>query len=70
MYRHTLQELGYPWVIRKAMIKYVSKSTDIINTKGNTIRIATVNAKGSWTRTLDTEKPVHQVLQHSFHVLV
>jgi len=70
MYRHTLQELGYPWVMRKAMVKYVSKSTDIISTKGKTIRIATVNAKGSWTRTLDTEKPVHQVLQHPFHVLL
>ena len=56
-----LQELGYPWVMRKAMIKYNSKSTDIIRTKGATMKIVTVNAKGSWTRLLDTERPVHQV---------
>lgn len=56
-----LQELGYPWVMRKVMIKYGSKSTDIIKTKGSTMKIVTVNAKGSWTRVLDTDKPVHQV---------
>ena len=56
-----LQELGYPWVMRKAMIKYGSKSTDIIKTKGATMKIVTVNAKGSWTRLLDTDRPVHQV---------
>ncbi|CAL5222723.1 g5127 [Coccomyxa viridis] len=55
-----LQELGYPWVMRKAMMKYGSKSTDIIRTKGATMKIVTVNAKGAWTRVLDTEKPVHQ----------
>ncbi len=57
-----MQELGYPWVMRKAMIKYGSKSTDIIKTKGSTMKIVTVNAKGSWTRVLDTEKAEHQVL--------
>ena len=56
-----LQELGYPWVMRKAIIKYGSKSTDIIKMKGATIKIVTVNAKGSWTRLLDTDRPVHQV---------
>ncbi|CAK0783750.1 hypothetical protein CVIRNUC_006949 [Coccomyxa viridis] len=55
-----LKELGYPWVMRKAMIKYGSKSTDIIKTKGATMKIVTVNAKGSWTRLLDTDRPVHQ----------
>ena len=55
------QELGYPWVMRKAMIKYGSKSTDIIKTKGATMKIVTVNAKGSWARLLDTDRPVHQV---------
>ena len=48
-------------MMRKAMMKYGSKSTDIIKTKGATMKIVTVNAKGAWTRTLDTEKPVHQV---------
>ena len=58
----TLQELGYPWVMRKAMMKYGSKSTDIIKTKGPAMKIVTVNAKGAWSRLLDTDKPVHQVL--------
>ncbi len=48
-------------MMRKAMMKYGSKSTDIIRTKGATMKIVTVNAKGAWTRVLDTEKPVHQV---------
>ena len=48
--------------MRKAMTKYGSKSTDLIQTKGATMKIVSVNAKGAWTRILDTEKPVHQVL--------
>ena len=51
--------------MRKAMIKYGSISTDIIKIKGSTMKIVTVNAKGSWTRVLDTEKPVHQVLDRT-----
>lgn len=60
-----LQELGYPWVMRKAMTKYGSKSTDLIKTKGATMKIVSVNAKGAWTRILDTEKSVHQVFLSS-----
>ena len=42
-------------------MKYGSKSTDIIKTKGATMKIVTVNAKGAWGRLLDTDRPVHQV---------
>jgi predicted secreted protein len=47
--------------MRKMMIKYGGKSTDIVKQKGTTITVTTVNAKGSWTRKLATDKVVHQV---------
>ena len=55
------QELGYPWVMRKMLTKYGSKSTDIVRQKGSSMTVTTVNAKGSWTRTLATDKTLQQV---------
>ncbi|EIE25023.1 hypothetical protein COCSUDRAFT_61272 [Coccomyxa subellipsoidea C-169] len=52
--------MGYPWVVRKALMKYGAKSTDIVRHKGSLMTVTTVNAKGSWTRTLDTEKTLQQ----------
>ncbi|BDA41262.1 hypothetical protein COCOBI_02-0420 [Coccomyxa sp. Obi] len=54
------RELGYPWVVRKSLMKYGGKSTDIVRQKGSIMTVTTVNAKGSWTRTLDTEKTLQQ----------
>jgi hypothetical protein len=56
-----VQELGFPWVMRKMLIKYGSKSTDIIKQKGSSMTVTTVNAKGSWTRTLATDRTLQQV---------
>ncbi|KAK9838477.1 hypothetical protein WJX81_001623 [Elliptochloris bilobata] len=47
-----LKELGFPWVVRKCAIKYGSQSTDIVRQKGSSLSVTTVNAKCSWTRTL------------------
>ena len=56
-----MQELGYPWVMRKMLTKYGSKSTDIVRQKGPSMTVTTVNAKGSWTRTLATDRALQQV---------
>jgi len=39
-------------VMRKAAIKYGSQSTDVVRQKGRELTVTTVNAKCSWTRTL------------------
>lgn len=62
-----LQELGYPWVMRKSIMKYGAKSTDIVRHKGSLMTVTTVNAKGSWTRTLDTERALQQVSSKRYH---
>lgn len=56
-----MQELGYPWVMRKIMVKYGSKATDVVQHKDSLIRITTVNAKASWTRDYLEGKDVYQV---------
>lgn len=55
-----LQDLGYPWVCRKVMLKYGSQSTDVIRQTGSTLRIASVNAKGSWCREMVEGREVSQ----------
>lgn len=47
--------------MRKLMVKYVSNSVDIVNHNGSSMRITTVNAKTSWTRTLTEGKEITQV---------
>lgn len=56
------QDLGFPWVVRKVMLKYGSQSTDIIRQTGSAVRITSVNAKGSWTREMIENKETTQVL--------
>ncbi|KAK9801401.1 hypothetical protein WJX73_006338 [Symbiochloris irregularis] len=55
-----LRELGFPWAVRKMMLKYGSQSTDIIKHSGNSLRITTVNAKASWTRDVAEGREVSQ----------
>lgn len=55
-------------------MKYGGKSTDVVRQKGSIITVTTVNAKGSWTRTLDTEKTLQQVssqlsFTHALHAI-
>ncbi len=49
-------------MMRKTMIKYGSKATDIVLQKEGFIRITTVNAKASWRRDFIEGKEVTQVL--------
>ena len=56
-----LQDLGFPWVMRKVMLKYGSQSTDIIRQTGNSLRITSVNAKGSWAREMVEGREIGQV---------
>jgi hypothetical protein len=51
--------------MRKTMIKYGSKATDIVLQKEGFIRITTVNAKASWRRDFIEGKEVTQVLEQS-----
>ena len=62
-----LHDLGYPWTLRKAAVKYGSKATDIIKHKGSELRITTVNAKGSWSRVLSVGRETVQVSTEDLH---
>ncbi|KAH7616591.1 hypothetical protein Ndes2526B_g08681 [Nannochloris sp. 'desiccata'] len=56
-----LKALGFPWVVRKAAAKFGSSSCDVVSHTGTTVRVTSLNPKGSWTRTYDTEKSVEQL---------
>ena len=56
-----MQEAGIPWVMRKVLVKSCSNSVDIIHHAGPAMRITTVNAKTSWSRTLQEGRVVTQV---------
>jgi hypothetical protein len=56
-----LKALGFPWVVRKAAAKFGSSSCDVVSHTGTTLRVTSLNPKGSWTRTYDTENPVDQL---------
>lgn len=56
-----MKEAGVPWIVRKLAAKYVKQSVDVIRQHGDTIKISTVNAKTSWTRTLREGQKVHLV---------
>ena len=43
------------------MLKYGSQSTDIIRQMGSSLRVTTVNAKGSWCREMIEGREVSQV---------
>jgi hypothetical protein len=56
-----LRAVGLPWVVRKAALKFATNGTcDIVAHTGTALRITTLTAKGSWTRTCDTAHPVQQ----------
>lgn len=45
------QEQGYPWIVRKTIVRFGSAAaTDIIWQSGTTLRVVSVNAKGAWQR--------------------
>ena len=46
-----VQEQGYPWIVRKTIVKFGSvAATDIIWQSGPTLKVVSVNAKGAWQR--------------------
>ena len=55
-----LKALGFPWIVRKAAVKFGSSTVDVIAHTGTTVRIASLNPKGSWTRAYDTERTITQ----------
>lgn len=55
-----LKSLGVPWIIRKAALQFGTNAVDIIAHAGTTVRITSLNAKGSWTRSYDTENTIVQ----------
>jgi len=56
-----LKTLGFPWVVRKAAAKFGSSSCDVVSHTGTTVRVTSLNPKGSWTRTYDTDNIVEQL---------
>ena len=57
------QEQGFPWIVRKTAVKFGSSgATDLVwqSEDGGTMKIVSVNAKGSWQRKLVVGKVVSQ----------
>ena len=51
------QEQGYPWVVRKTIVKFGSAAaTDIIWHSGPALKVVSVNAKGAWERKFIIDK--------------
>lgn len=55
-----LRALGFPWVVRKAALKFGTNSVDIISHAGSVLKVTSLNPKGSWSRTYDTEHALTQ----------
>jgi len=55
-----LKAAGFPWVVRKAASKFGGSAVDLIAHSGPVMRVTSLNAKGSWSRTYDTEREVTQ----------
>jgi hypothetical protein len=55
-----LRILGFPWVVRKASVKFGSCAVDIISQSETAVKITTLNCKGSWSRTYDTQQVIRQ----------
>jgi len=58
-----LQEQGFPWIVRKTAVKFGSSgATDIVwqSEDGGTMKVVSVNAKGSWQRKLVVGKVTSQ----------
>lgn len=55
-----LKAAGFPWVVRKAALKFGGSAVDVCSHSGPLLRVTSLNAKGSWTRSYDVEKEVVQ----------
>lgn len=58
-----LKAAGFPWVVRKAALKFggsAGSAADIVSHSGSLLTVTSLNAKGSWTRGYDTEREVAQ----------
>lgn len=55
-----LKAAGFPWVVRKAALKFGGSAVDVISHSGPLLRVTSLNAKGSWTRSYDVEREVVQ----------
>jgi hypothetical protein len=55
-----VQAQGWPWVVRKTCSKFGQHATDIVQQQGQTLTIATLNAKGVWLRRYTEGKEVSQ----------
>lgn len=55
-----VQAQGWPWVVRKTCSKFGQHATDIVQQQGQTLTIATLNAKGVWVRRYAEGKEVSQ----------
>lgn len=55
-----LKAAGFPWVVRKAALKFGSSSVDVTSHCGSVMRVTSLNAKGSWTRCYDVDREVVQ----------
>lgn len=55
-----LKAAGFPWVVRKAALKFGGSAVDVCAHAGCSLRVTSLNAKGSWTRCYDTEREVTQ----------
>jgi len=47
-----LKAAGFPWVVRKAALKFGGSAVDVISHLGPVLRVTSLNAKASWTRRL------------------
>jgi hypothetical protein len=52
--------LGFPWALRRAALRFGTGAVDLVAHTGTAVKVTSLNAKGSWTRTYDTARAVDQ----------
>ena len=55
-----LRAAGFPWVVRKAALKFGGSAVDLVAHSGPLLKVTSLNAKGSWFREYDVEREVVQ----------
>ena len=55
-----LKAAGFPWVVRKAALKFGGSAVDVCSHAGSLLTVTSLNAKGSWTRSYDVDREVVQ----------
>jgi hypothetical protein len=55
-----LRAAGFPWVVRKAALKFGGSAVDLVSHVGALMRVTSLNAKGSWSREYDLDREVVQ----------